>query len=511
LKKAQLYLIATVLALVGLGFFTYKAYVMGFPIRHESESVAWKIEARVRFVATGGPAKASLLIPDRTRRYAIIDEGFISSGYGIATTTDKNNRKATWSIRKASGKQNLYYQATVELRARKAPRPESKKPKMKRPVFKGTALQAANTLMTEVKQRSADTPSMVTELVKSLNRMPLDESASLLLGPKPTRKKRAVVAVRLLKYMGVPARVVNGIHLRGVPHDFSRRTVLIHWIQVYYGKGWHSFDASTGKRPVPEDWFRWCVGAGPPASVEGADNLQVVFSARPMVERALTAAVNRAGGAYPTLLKFSLFSLPVSTQAVYRVLLLVPVGAFLLVLLRNVVGIKTFGTFMPVLIALAFRETGLLQGVFIFVVLVALGLIVRFWLERLKLLLVPRLAAVLIVVVGLMAILSVLTKALGGHTGLSVALFPMVILTMTIERMSIVVEERGYGEALTSGIGSIICASLAFLVMSNKAVEHLIFVFPELLLVLLAATLLLGRYTGFRLMDLYRFKALAAG
>ena len=47
--------------------------------------------------------------------------------------------------------------------------------------------------------------------------------------------------------------------------------------------------------------------------------------------------------------------------------------------------------------------------------------------------------------------------------------------------------------------------------MSYKAVEHLIFVFPELLLVLLAATLLLGRYTGFRLMDLYRFKALAEG
>jgi hypothetical protein len=44
-----------------------------------------------------------------------------------------------------------------------------------------------------------------------------------------------------------------------------------------------------------------------------------------------------------------------------------------------------------------------------------------------------------------------------------------------------------------------------------KFIEHLVFVFPELLLVLLAATLLLGRYSGYRLMDLYRFKALAKG
>jgi len=34
-------------------------------------------------------------------------------------------------------------------------------------------------------------------------------------------------------------------------------------------------------------------------------------------------------------------------------------------------------------------------------------------------------------------------------------------------------------------------------------------VFPELLLVVLAATLLLGRYTGYRLFELWRFRELA--
>jgi hypothetical protein len=44
--------------------------------------------------------------------------------------------------------------------------------------------------------------------------------------------------------------------------------------------------------------------------------------------------------------------------------------------------------------------------------------------------------------------------------------------------------------------------------MAIKTLEHLIFVFPELLLILLAGTIGLGRYSGFRLLELPRFKSL---
>jgi hypothetical protein len=211
----------------------------------------------------------------------------------------------------------------------------------------------------------------------------------------------------------------------------------------------------------------------------------------------------------PGLLSFSLFSLPIRIQEVYRILLLVPVGAFLLVILRTLVGIKTFGTFMPVLIALAFRETRLVGGILLFFTVVALGLFVRFYLERLRLLLVPRLTAVLIVVVLVMLGLSVLSHRMGVESGLSVALFPMIILPITIERMSVVWEERGAGEAMEQGFGSLVVAVLAYAVMNRAIVGHVVFVFPEVLLILLAASLVLGRYSGYRLLELWRFRALA--
>jgi len=176
------------------------------------------------------------------------------------------------------------------------------------------------------------------------------------------------------------------------------------------------------------------------------------------------------------------------------------------VLLRNVIGIKTFGTFMPILIALAFRETELLWGIILFTTLIALGLLFRFYLEYLKLLLVPRLASVLIIVVMLMLIISVVSYKLGFDRGLSLALFPMVIITMSIERMSLVWEEFGSVEAIKQGVGSLMVAVLGYLAMSSRYLGHLVFTFPEVLLIILAGSLLLGRYTGYRLTELWRFR-----
>ncbi len=66
------------------------------------------------------------------------------------------------------------------------------------------------------------------------------------------------------------------------------------------------------------------------------------------------------------LLDFSIYSLPVEQQGVFKGLLLIPVGALVVVLLRLLVGIRTSGTFMPILIALAFIQTTLLTGLAIF-------------------------------------------------------------------------------------------------------------------------------------------------
>ena len=72
----------------------------------------------------------------------------------------------------------------------------------------------------------------------------------------------------------------------------------------------------------------------------------------------------------------------------------------------------------------------------LFSFIVATGLIVRRLLERMKLLLVPRIAVMLTVVVFILAVSSLAAFGSGLERALSVALFPFVIMTMIVERMS---------------------------------------------------------------------------
>jgi hypothetical protein len=308
----------------------------------------------------------------------------------------------------------------------------------------------------------------------------------------------------LLGLRETPARVVRGVRLEARRRDAS----LIDWLEVWDGADWLAFDPATGQKERREDTLALVRGGTDLAGITGGGGETVAVAVRRSEQSALRAAITRGTLLNPDLIRFSLAGLPIRIQEVYRVLLMIPVGAFLLVLLRGFVGVKTFGTFMPVLIALAFRETELGWGMVLFLVIISLGLAVRFYLERLQLLMVPRVAAVLIIVVFLMLCLSILSHRLSIERGLSVALFPMVILTMTIERMSVVWEERGAGEAIEQGMGSLLVAVLAYLAMSNSWVEHWFFIFPELLLVLLALSLLMGCYTGYRLLELWRFRDL---
>jgi len=504
MKKIHIYVVAIGLTVIGFGLFLYKALILGFPLVPETKSYIWDIETKVTFKAQNGSVKVSLFIPDNTRNFAILNENFISRGYGLSTAREGGNRKVTWSIRKDKGDQSLYYRASVRRVDRKDKTGPTIPPEIESPEFQGATLAAAQTIIAELREKSADLDTLVSQLLKHLNKSKPDDDVSTLLDKQALPLKRIDLAVKLLAYAGIPARTIHGIRIE----EERRDSPLLHWLEVYDEKEWKSYDPNTGEVSFPKDYLAWWRGKDPLVKLKGGENLKVTLSVTHSLEDAIEAAIGLGKIKRRLLLEYSLFSLPIQTQAVYHILLLVPIGAFILVILRNVVGVKTFGTFMPVLIGLAFRETELAWGLIMFALLVGLGLSIRLYLEHLKLLVVPRLASVLIVVVLLMAAISVLTHKLGLDRGLSVALFPMVILTMTIERMSIVWEEQGPPEALKQGLGSLLVATIAYMVMTIKYVDHLIFVFPELILVILAGTILLGRYSGYRLLELRRFKAL---
>lgn len=509
MSKLHVRILAAVLVAIGVGLCYYKVTRLGLPLFPSQQADVWTIEARVEFkpLKKDTPIKALLFIPKSPAGYTVVDENFVSSNYGLTTEDDGIRRYIQWAVRKATGYQVLYYRLHL------APDPsgmlgERPKPSLPAnitpPEFPDVIKPAIRTLIDEARSKSADNLSLGKALLLRLNASGKDENVSLLRQDMASPEQWVGRVTDILNVAGVPARIANVLRLA----DGTRHANLSPWIEVYFNEEWQIFNPQTAEAGLPKDFIIWHIGKEPELILQGGKFPKVEFSVNRHPQEMSSVAEQRARQMGSRIMEYSLFSLPVQTQNVYRILLLAPIGAFLIVLMRNLIGFKTFGTFMPILIALAFRETKLLWGLTLFVLVVSLGLTIRFYLEYLKLLLVPRLASVLTIVILLMVAVSLLSHKLGIDRGVSVALFPMVILSMTVERMAVIWEEAGPREAMQQAFGSLLVAALGFLLMSNKLLAHLVFVFPELLLVVLAGNLLLGRYTGYRLIELWRFRSL---
>jgi hypothetical protein len=505
MSKRHLYILTGLLTAVGLGFFLYKVLVLGFPLRPAEMTEIWRIEAKLEFRANGGPVKAGLFIPVNAPGTIIVTQNFVSPGYGLITSSGESNRRATFSRRAATGEQTLYYRAVVHRGRESDPPPAEARPALRPVPYDGAELIAARAMVDAAIGRSADLRTLTQLLNAELAEARPGSGAMMLMHNNATMHARMRVLTRLLRLADAPARMVHGLTLEPDRRNAGFTT----WAEIYVDRSWLPFDPNVNRFVPPEGRMAWWRGEAALASLEGGEGLKSSVSVKRAFEFTLQTALARSRQVERALVEFSVFGLPLQTQAVYQILLSVPIGIFLLVVLRNVIGVRTFGTFMPVLIALAFRQTELGWGLILFGAVLTVGLMVRFYLEQLKLLLVPRLAAVVIVVVLIMVALSIVSNKLGFERGLSVALFPIVILSMTIERMTVVWDERGPKEAFKQAGGSLLVAMVCYAAMNVPIVQHLSFVYPETLLVLLAATLLLGRYSGYRLVDLPRFKVLA--
>lgn len=501
-NKQHIYILIGVLFFLGISTFCYRHWVLDVPLTSTENVNSWVVEASLRFNAEHDtPVKAQFTIPYLPQNMAILDEYFVSHHYGVTTHLEGLNRQTTWSIRRAKGQQSLYYRAILREADTEA-LPLPKTAMVKKLVLSEPQTAAVNAIISTARETSADIQTFTQGVIKAMNSA--SGSAKLLLDGK-NDDDHLLQAILLV----LNQDKINALAVRAIQLSDQRHAAFKWYVAVNTGKAWVYIDPYTGNVGLPKDILVWQYGQDPVFDVQGGRHASFNLTISPTPVNALSIAKLRGLQTDSELLRFSLLQLPVNAQETYKILLTVPIGAFIILLLRNFVGLKTFGTFMPVLIALAFRETHVVWGLSLFIIIVTCGLLVRFYLAQLRLLLVPRLSAILIVVILLMVLISIVSQNLGLDRGLSVALFPMVILTMTIERMCIIWDERGAADAMKSGAGSLLAALIAYSAMNNPELQYLMFAFPELLFVLLAVVLWFGQYRGYRLLELFRFKALA--
>ncbi len=196
---------------------------------------------------------------------------------------------------------------------------------------------------------------------------------------------------------------------------------------------------------------------------------------------------------------------PIQTIAL---LLMLPLVATLVAFFRQVVGIKAFGIYTPSIVTfafVAFDPNGLKYGIGIFLAVILVGMTSRYLLKPFRLLYLPRVAITL----SLISFVMLAILILGGYfqrTGIAtVSIFPLLIMITLAEKFVAVQIEKGSRVALLLAGETLVISLVGYALVSSYAVTGTMLAYPWLVLLAIPANIMLGKWTGLRLIEYVRF------
>lgn len=195
----------------------------------------------------------------------------------------------------------------------------------------------------------------------------------------------------------------------------------------------------------------------------------------------------------------------VDIETAYLILAL-PFVATLIAIFRQIIGIKSFGIYTPLVLTFAFWATDIKYGLAIFIVIFLTGTVARYALKNFRLLYLPRMAIVLTAIS--LSILSLLV--IGGYlrkTGLaSTSILPILIMITLIEKFISAQVEKGLRTATVLSIETLAISIVGYYFITWDVFRSMVLDRPEYILFLFIANIFLGRWTGLRLSEYLRFK-----
>lgn len=237
---------------------------------------------------------------------------------------------------------------------------------------------------------------------------------------------------------------------------------------------------------------------------------QTVESIAPL-ERILRQ--ERLGPFWKSPLKHLIFSavnngVPVNTLVL---LMLLPIVAAFVAGARQVVGLQGFGILLPTALSIAFLALGPLVGIGLFLVIIGASTFGRFLLRRIRLRLhyLPRMSLLLTFTV--LCLLGVLflgsTVTLTGLANISI--FPVLFLVTLSEDFIRVQLGKSFRTALNITTQTLLLALISYFFLTLWSLQQFAIQHPEILFVVVIITnIVLGKFSGLRVLEYYRFRKL---
>jgi hypothetical protein len=192
-------------------------------------------------------------------------------------------------------------------------------------------------------------------------------------------------------------------------------------------------------------------------------------------------------------------------------LLLLPVVASIIAAARHIIGVRGFGIFLPAALSVVLVATGPILGIGLFLLIVLVSTLVRLTIRKTKIKLqyLPRMALMLWFVS--LAVLGILftTPYLSWPDLSNVSIFPVLILALLAEDFTRVQLGKSARVAINLTSETLFLSLISYLFLTLRSVQIFALLNPEILLAsVFVFNLLLGRFTGLRVLEFWRFRRL---
>jgi hypothetical protein len=187
--------------------------------------------------------------------------------------------------------------------------------------------------------------------------------------------------------------------------------------------------------------------------------------------------------------------------------LILPIIVTTIAFFRQVIGIKAFGIYTPAIITFAFLATNQIKyGITIFMTVIVVGTITRYLLKKARLLYLPR-VAIMITIVGFSILFLLFVVGIYNRTGLaSVSIFPILIMITLVEKFIAVQIEKGNRAAVVLSFETLLISVVCYYIASWHFLVSAILVYPWISLLTIPVNIFLGKWTGLRLSEYFRFR-----
>ncbi len=477
----------------------YKINFWGFSFKPNQKTAIWTLETQISFMPTGENIKVSLAIPPKSTGYKILEDSLITKGYKLKV--DENNKRVIFTSTPKEGPQTIYYRTllfdNIDLKGKIKSNPPALNTADIQPDYQKKAI-----IETLIEKAGKFKGNKAQQLILLFNQDPADETVISLLPNRTNHREVVENIAMLLKYQQIPAEIIQGIKLEESKISIKPDLML----QAYINGRWMIFNTTTGEIGIPKDFVILQSGGSSLFDVIGGENSSIKFSVIKSVISSFNLADKRASlTKKKSFFDYSIYSLPLVEQNTLKWLSIFPLAILIVVIIRNVIGWQTMGTFTPMLLAMSLVKTGLVFGLVCFFIIISTGLLLRTLLSKLNLLMVPRISAVVVFVIIIMQILTII----GHHFDITLAqnaiFFPIIIMSWIIERACIIWEEDGPLNSCKEIFYSLMVAIITYFVINSETIRHIMFAFNEINLIILLVIMLLGTYTGYRLIELKRF------